>query len=201
MKELQLRGKQPQAIEALRHGIKKGKKRQVLYFPTGGGKTECAIYLMKLAADKGKKSAMLMDRRVLVQQTSQRLAKYNLPHGVIMAGEPYHNDRFIQICSEQTLKTRGGLNEIDLLILDECHNTRQSTIELLNQYKHLTVIGLSASPFTEGLADIYDGVVSVTTTKELTESQLLTPLKVFIAKEINMEGATVPGCRCSQGEK
>lgn len=189
MKELQLRGKQPQAIDTLRQGVVCGKKRQVLYLPTGGGKTECAIYLMKCAMEKGKRSAMLMDRRVLVQQTSKRLEKYNIPHGVIMAGESYQDDKLIQICSEQTLKTRGGLNDIDLLILDECHNTRKSTIDLLSQYQHLTVIGLSASPFTKGLADIYHGVVSVTTTKELTDLNLLTPLKTFIAKEVNMDGA------------
>lgn len=196
---INLRGKQPQAIEELRAGFRAGKKRQVLYFPTGGGKTEIAIWMMHAAALKGNKSAMCMNRRVLVEQTSKRLDKYSINHGVTMAGHQ-KTDSFIQICSEQTLSSRGGLNDIDLLILDECHDKRADTLAILEANPKIKAIGLSASPFTDGLSDIYDGVVSVTTTKELVELGLLAPLKTFVAKEIDMAGARKNYGEWSEGE-
>jgi len=197
---IKLRGKQPQAVDEVRAGFKAGNKRQMLYFPTGGGKTEMAIYLMKATAEKGNKSAMLMDRRVLVKQTSERLEKYQIDHGIIMAGDKYQHEKLIQICSEDTLASRGGLNGTKLMILDEAHNIKKSTIELLDNNPDIYAIGLSASPFTEGLADIYSSVVSVTTTHELVEAKLLAPLKIFVAKEIDMAGAKKTYGEWSDGE-
>ncbi len=73
-------------IELLREGFKKGKRSQLLYAPTGFGKTEVAIYLMKATAEKFNRAAIILDRLVLVDQTSLRLSKYGLDHGVYQSG-------------------------------------------------------------------------------------------------------------------
>jgi DNA repair protein RadD len=86
MSALQLREAQMQGVEMLRQGFAAGHRCQMLYLPTGGGKTEIAISMMALAADKGNRSAMILDRRNLVNQTSQRLDRYKIQHGVMMAG-------------------------------------------------------------------------------------------------------------------
>jgi superfamily II DNA or RNA helicase len=119
--ELVLRDYQEPIIPALHAGFVAGHKAQILYLPTGGGKTEIAIAMLKAAADRGKRSAMVMDRRVLCDQTSKRLEKYDIDHGVLMAGHwRYHTYKSIQICSAQTLEKRGSLPNMKLLIVDEC---------------------------------------------------------------------------------
>ncbi|CAB4131996.1 Helicase/UvrB, N-terminal, partial [uncultured Caudovirales phage] len=35
---------QVKSIDSLRDGFKNGHRKQIFYLPTGGGKTECAIY-------------------------------------------------------------------------------------------------------------------------------------------------------------
>ena len=75
---LELREHQKAVIEKLREGFKQGHRSQLLYAPTGFGKTEIAIALMQATSDKGNRSAMILDRIVLVDQTSGRLEKYEI---------------------------------------------------------------------------------------------------------------------------
>ena len=82
---LVLREHQAHVVDALREGFKQGHRSQLLYAPTGFGKTEVAIYLMKATADNYKRTAMVLDRIVLVDQTSLRLTKYGINHGVFQA--------------------------------------------------------------------------------------------------------------------
>lgn len=169
----------------------------MLYAPTGAGKTEMAIALLQACYEKVNKEgmqtgrgAMLLDRIVLCDQTSVRLTKYNLDHGVMQSGHwrnrPYER---IQVCSAQTLEKRGSFPGLNLLIIDEAHATRGATKEFIKNNPDVVVIGLSASPFTDGLTDVYaKEVVSVTTTAKLVESGNLVPLRVFVCKEVDMEG-------------
>jgi superfamily II DNA or RNA helicase len=53
----------------------------------------------------------------------------------------------------------------------------------------IKVVGLSATPFTKGLAGVFTNVVNTVTTKDLVDTQMLVPLKIFLAKEIDMTGA------------
>jgi superfamily II DNA or RNA helicase len=190
MAELILRDYQSKSIDDLRNGFAQGHNSQLLYGPCAFGKTEVAISLMKAAADKGHRSAMVMDRRVLCEQTSQRLDSYFLDHGVLMAGHPrFLTYKTIQICSAQTLEKRASFPNIKLLIVDEVHQIRKQTIELIKNNPQIKVIGLTGSPFTKGLGKIFSNVVSSVTIKELVNTGRLCPLRVFVAKEIDMTGA------------
>lgn len=186
---LQLRDYQIDIIEKLREAMRQGHRRIMLYLPTGGGKTECAISLLHHTEQKGNHAAMLMDRRVLCDQTSKRLDKYGIDHGVLMADHwRWRPDRKIQICSAQTLERMETFPMAKMMILDEGHNQRRA----INDYvinSNVMTIGLSASPFTKGLGKIYSAVVSGATTQQLVDTGSLAPLRVFIAKEIDMEGA------------
>jgi len=187
---LQLRDHQLDVIEKLRQGFKDGHRSQLLYAPTGYGKTELAIYLMKATAEKGKRCAMIMDRIVLVDQTSERLDKYGLAHGVYQSQHwKFNTSENIQICSAQTLESRKEFLKMDLLIVDECHITRKQISELILNNPKLKVIGLTATPFTKGLGKLYTNVVCGSTTEQLVMNKWLAPLKVYIAQEISMKGA------------
>lgn len=188
--DLHLRDHQMRVIEKLRDGFKKGHRAQLLYAPTGFGKTEVAIYLMKATTEKYNRAAIVLDRLVLVDQTSNRLSKYKLDHGVFQAGHwKYDIGERLQVCSAQTLERRKNFPQIDLLIVDECHIARKQTSDYIKSNPEVKVIGLTATPFTKGLGELYTNVVNGATTEWLVDNSWLTPLKVFIAKEINMKGA------------
>lgn len=187
--ELELRPHQSAVIDALREGFKKGHRTQLLYAPTGFGKTEVSIYLMKATADNYKKAAMVMDRIVLVDQTSDRLAKYNIAHGVFQSEHwKYDVRERLQVCSAQTIERRENFPKPDLLIVDECHVTRTQITEYIKNNPSVKVIGLTATPFTKGLGNLYENVVSGMSTRELVERGWLVKPRVFIAKEIDMTG-------------
>jgi DNA repair protein RadD len=187
---LELREHQLEVVEKLNEGFANGHTRQLLYAPTGFGKTEVAMAIMKAVADNYQKTAMVLDRIVLVNQTSMRLARYGIEHGVMQSGHwrfrPYEK---IQVCSAQTLEKRKNTPDIDLLIIDECHVLRRSTVNFLKNNPQIKVIGLTATPFTKGLGDIYTHIIGASPTGDLIEKGWLVPLKVFIAKEIDMTGA------------
>lgn len=187
---LKLREHQLEVVQKLNEGFANGHTRQLLYAPTGFGKTEVAMAIMKAIADTHKKTAMVLDRIVLVNQTSARLSRYDIEHGVMQSGHwRWRPHERIQVCSAQTLEKRKNNPDIDLLIVDECHVLRRSTVEFMKANPQIHVIGLTATPFTKGLGDIYSHVVGASPTGELIKKGWLVPLKVFIAKEIDMAGA------------
>lgn len=198
---LELFGYQEKTLVELRQGFKDSHRSQLLVAPTGAGKTEMAIALMEAAAKKGSRVAMVLDRVVLCNQTSERLQRYSIDHGVLQSGHwrfrPYEP---IQICSAQTLEKRGTFPGLNLLIVDEAHQTRAKTVEFIRNNPQVKVVGLSATPFTKGLGKVYSNVVSTVTTAELVGMGRLCPLRVFIAKEIDMSGAAKVAGEWAQDE-
>lgn len=198
---MKLRPYQEDILVALREEFRQGKRKVVLYGACGFGKTEVAIALLEAARQKKNRSAMILDRIVLVNQTSERLDKYDIDHGVLQSGHwrwrPYE---YIQVCSAQTLERRGKMEDVSLLIIDECHATRRQTVEFIRANPQVRVIGLSATPFTRGMGKVYDGIVSTITTKQLVDQGVLVPLKVFISKEIDMTGAKKVGGEWTSAE-
>lgn len=190
MKELQLRPYQESILDKLRAAFIEGHRSVVLVAPTGAGKTEMAMALLGATADNEKRAAMVLDRIVLCNQTSARLDAYGINHGVLQSGHwRFRPEQKIQVCSAQTLEKRGTFPNLKLLVVDECHNTRKQTVEFIKNNPGVRVVGLTATPFTKGLGKIYSSVVSAISTRELVEMGNLCPLRVFIAKEIDMAGA------------
>jgi DNA repair protein RadD len=190
VRDLTLRDYQEAILGKLRQAFIDGHKSVVLVAPTGAGKTEMAMALLGAAADKGNRAAMILDRIVLCNQTSARLDSYGMDHGVMQSGHwRFRPSERIQVCSAQTLEKRGSMPGMKLLIVDECHNTRKQTIEFIKHNPGIMVVGLTATPFTKGLGKTYSAVVSAISTRELVETGALAPLRVFIAKEIDMTGA------------
>jgi DNA repair protein RadD len=187
---LQLYPYQEGILDLLRQGFAHGHRTQILVAPTGAGKTEMAIALLNATAKRGNRAAMLLDRVVLCDQTSVRLQKYGIAHGVMQSGHwRYRPYEPIQVCSAQTIEKRGSFPGLTVLIVDEAHQTRKQTVEFIKNNPDVRVIGLTATPFTKGLGAIYSNVVSSVTTQELVKLGKLAPLRVFIAKEIDMTGA------------
>lgn len=190
MQTLELRPHQVATMDNLRFGFSQGHRAQILYAPCGAGKTEIAVSMMDGAAKKNRRSAMLVDLKLLCAQTSARLSKYTIEHGVIQPESPrWRPEELIQVCMIQTLEARGGFPAVDLLVIDEAHTLRHSVIEFVRNNPSIKVVGLSGSPFTKGLGSTYTNVVSACTVNSLIEQGNLISPRIFIAKQIDMTDA------------
>ena len=189
-------------MDALRNNLRRKVQRQLLCSPTGSGKTEISMYIVNEARRKGSHIYFVCDRQTLVDQTSERFYGAGISHGVLMGQQSRDTWNPILIVSAQTLERRGfnwktnnilfgsgdSFQHPDLVILDECHEIRKSIIEFVTEH-HIPTIGLTATPFTKGLAKHYDAVVNVTSTSELIEQQFLSPLRVIASeREVNVDG-------------
>lgn len=182
-REICLRDYQTDSVEALREGIRQGRKRQVLVAPTGAGKTVIASYLLKQADDKGSYALFLVDRVSLVDQTSATLDDYGIKHGIVQG----INDRWaprenVQVCSIQSLARRSLPRRPSLIIYDEAHAMYKSSLEFIAAHPEAVAIGLTATPFTPGMADHWSGLVNVTTTRKLIDTGFLVEPKIYVAK-------------------
>lgn len=199
--ELSLRPHQLATLDNLREGFRQGHVAQMLYAPCGAGKTEIAVSMMDGTAKKRRRSAMLVDLKLLCAQTSARLARYHIDHGIIQPQSPrYRPELPIQVCMIQTLEARGGFPAVDLLIVDEAHSNRESVVSFIRNNPTIKVVGLSGSPFTKGLANTYTNVVSACTVNNLVDDGYLIQPRIFIAKQIDMTGAKKIGGEWSDKE-
>lgn len=191
MSEVVLRDYQMASVEGARAGVAKGIRKQILMAPAGAGKTEIACFMLSEANRKFSRSLFIVDRVVLVDQTSERLDRYGIPHGVIQSGHwRWRPQERIQVCSAQTLERRGIPEDVSVVFVDEAHCMRKKVTDFLNS-TDAVVIGLTATPFTKGIGTVYGGMVNVTTTNELIARGYLSPLKIYAAKAINTEGMKV----------
>ena len=175
------------------------KRKQILCAPTGSGKTVMAAHLLNLARKAGRRAIFICDRIALVDQTAAQLRKFGIPHGILQGMREEATDSAIRVCSAQTLERRKFWPAADLVVIDEAHTVREQTRKFIADTGAL-VIGLTATPFTEGLADIYDGVVNTATTNDLIERGWIVPLRVYAAREIDMVGAKLTAGEWQAGE-
>ena len=187
-KTLELRPYQIAAIDDLREGLRAGHKYQILCAPTGSGKTEMAFHLVQEALAKGTRLAFVCDRRVLVQQTHERLSDYGIPHGVTMAGAMFGRGERIQVCSAQTLEAMDSFPDFQTLVLDEAHNQRAKILAHARE-RGIPIVGLTATPLTPNLRKTYTRISNATTTNKLLAEGWLAPLRIYEAKAtIDMDG-------------
>ncbi|MGN6548471.1 MAG: DEAD/DEAH box helicase [Pararhizobium sp.] len=187
---LELRVHQIEAEEKMREQMRAGLRKIILVAPTAFGKTETAIDLILRSQGKGARTWFIVDRKTLIDQTSARFSKYGIDHGIIQADHPLTDmSKPVQIASAQTIARR-SFNELpDLIIVDEAHCQHRAVLELIEQANNARVVGLTATPFTAGMAEHWDGLVNGATVNFLLKQGWLTPLKVKACVTPDMKGA------------
>lgn len=187
------------AVQNLRYGLANGFKRQILSSPTGSGKTEIGMILVRAAVAKRKRVAFLCNRINLVGQTSARFFRAGIAHGVIQGQNTSRIYEPVIVASIQTVAKR-GMPEVDLLVIDEAHGVAGSKDyrKVIAAHKG-PVIGLSATPFSKGLGKHYDELggplfeqmVVAATIQDLIDQGYLVDCDVYAPSQPDLSGVKI----------
>ncbi|HWW20904.1 MAG TPA: DEAD/DEAH box helicase family protein, partial [Steroidobacteraceae bacterium] len=136
------------SIDAVRE---RGTNSLVAAAPTGSGKTIIAAEYIRRQNDQGRRVLMLAPRRELVRQTVEKLDRFGVVPGVLLAGDRRQNlFAMTQVASIDTLRSRVRrlvFPDPHTIIVDEahCYITRARTA-LIARWPNAFVLGLTATP-------------------------------------------------------
>src|SRR5215207_328808 len=187
-----LRPHQEQAIPLLRQSLASGKRRPILQAPTGAGKTLLAAAIIEMALNKGNRVIFTVPRIDLVDQTVDAF----MHEGIVQVGvlqqahEMTDPSRPVQVASVDTLARR-EIPPAGLVIIDEAHMMRKFIHDdcmKREAWQKVPFIGLSATPWAEGLGKHYDDLIIISTTKALIEQGYLSPFRCFAPSHPDLSG-------------
>lgn len=188
---------QDRLVTGCRTAMARGMKRIVAYLPTAGGKTVVAIGIVKNAIEKGKRVAFVCNRVQLIQQTSEKFTTYGIRHGIIQGSNTRDPHADVVVASIQTLDKR-GMDDYDLLILDECHACA-GTKAYAEIMKGKLTIGLTATPYQKGLGrnipdlggPLFETIVAGVTMRGLIDTGYLVDADVWAPADPDLRGVKV----------
>src|SRR4030042_3090260 len=155
-------------------------KRVVMMAPTGLGKTQIAIEIIKRAKEKDKRCCFVCHRITLVDQTSKALNLQGIQHGVLQGNHPdFFPDRAVQVCSIQTLAKRKIDDKFDIFFFDEIQVFFKQHIEIITRNPESFFIGLSATPFTKGLGKYFSALCNPVSLKDLIAQKILKSFEIY----------------------
>lgn len=151
--EIRLRGYQTDVVSQVESALAGKKNRRLLVVaPTGSGKTIIAVEIIRREVERGGMVLFIAHRRELIHQCSDKLKRFGVDHGLIMAGESKSLFPDVQVASIQTLSRRLSRGIIKLppatmLIIDEAHHANaKSYLRIVDHYREASIIGLTATP-------------------------------------------------------
>jgi len=195
-----LRNYQEAAIISARANFSAEVRRQIIYSPTGSGKTEIAIALITAIVAKGNRVAFVANRIGLVEQAARRLSLAGLDVGIVQGDNTRNLSAPVVVCSIQTVARR-GLPDVDVIIIDEAHGVAGAADyrKMLIQHNALPVIGLSATPFAKGLGKVYaelggkplfQKIVTAATIRELIDQGHLVDVDIYAPADPDLTGVS-----------
>lgn len=198
----ELRDYQAAGLLALRQTLRQGVKRVVMQLPTGGGKTLCAATIAAGALGKGNKLAFCVPRISLIDQTHEEFAKEGIRDvGVIQSNHPLTDwSKPIQICSIDTLASKGVFPEALVVIIDEVHLFYKAHKDWIEKNPNTIFIGLSATPWAKELGKYFETLLVMATTKELIDTGWLSSFRVFAAAHPDLSKVKIVAGEYHEGQ-
>ena len=181
---MELRPYQVQAVSDLRVAFRQGHHAALLVMPTGAGKTVVFTEIARSATARGNSVFVLVHRRELVTQASDKLTKAGVKHGIIAAGFKASKHR-VQVASVQTLARRllTVPAEPDLIIIDEAHHAvAGSWDKIIARFPSARLVGVTATPSRldgRGLGSHFSTLISGPSVEQLTKLGFLSQHRVF----------------------
>lgn len=161
-------------------------RKILLVLPTGAGKSACASYI---ARQQDGYVWIIAHRQELLWQMSETLNRFDVPHGMVKAGQPFDARHRVQVASIQTLARRyDKLPAPQMMICDEAHTTLSPTYKkVIEYYPQARVLGVTATPCRlngAGLGEIYEHMIVGPTNKWLTEHGFLSPAVYYAPPQV-----------------
>jgi len=160
-------------------------KSVLMQAATGSGKTVISAAMLAGALERGRTCLFNVPRRELLQQTSNTLDEFGIPHSFISSGREYNPHSRIHISTTETLARRlDTAPSKDLVITDECHFGSNSLGAIIGHYKAQGSfnVGLSATPTKlsgRGLGCWFDDMVCGESVSWLIENGRLSRYRLF----------------------
>jgi superfamily II DNA or RNA helicase len=191
-----LRPHQVNLIGDVDRDLEAGIRHLVAQAPTGFGKTIVAATLAKRLLHERRRTLFTVPALSLIDQTVDKFFAEGIRDvGVIQADHEMTNwSRPVQIASVQTLMRR-QMPPADMVIIDEVHRWYEAYEGwLAGPWKHLPVIGLTATRWTRGLGKHFDKLIVGATTQQLIDTGYLSKFRVFAPASPDLSGVrTVAG--------
>ena len=157
---------------------------EVVYAPTGAGKSEIFLAIIRHAVAHGKRVVVYCCRNLLLQQLIKKFDEQELDYGVIASQFPDKQSNLtkIQLCSIDTVYARrekSGIPKADLVIVDEAHQqkeTKARTVFKTHDNRGCCRIGFTATPVD--LGNLYDKLFISCLNSELRDKRLEFPAHV-----------------------
>ncbi len=185
-----LRDYQQNGIDQVRAAIAKRHKRILYQAPCGAGKTITFSYIAQHAAAKGTRTCICVHREELLQQTSDTLTAFGVPHGFIAATRG-NRPGLVTVAMIQTLARRTA-PEFDLIVADECHHGAADTWKrVFESQKKAVILGTTATPCRmtgTGLSHIFQILIQGPTYSQLINDGYLVPAQVYAPSTIDLKG-------------
>lgn len=188
MSDRPLRPDQAEMIDRIRESLRSGKRKPLIQFPTGGGKTRIMTGISQMAKEKGNKSILFAPRRELIKQGAADLAKEGMSPSIIMAGYTQTNRCDSYVASFDTVNSRAirqdilDMPKVGLGHVDEAHLSITKTRIKIMDMLGCPVLGWTATPARAdgtGMGSYYDDLIIGPSPGKLMEMGVLVPPKYF----------------------
>jgi superfamily II DNA or RNA helicase len=154
--------------DAIRERWAAGRRRVLGCLPTGGGKTEVAIELIRAEATPTNRVLVLVERKVLCHQWAARMRRHGMDDvGILQAENTARTWAPALVGMVQTIKARGIPEGVGFVVVDESHIWHQTHDKVLDAAVDARVLGLTATPLRQGLGLRFDDMVIGSTIREL----------------------------------
>jgi superfamily II DNA or RNA helicase len=191
-----LRDYQQEAINCIESFWEFGFRKILLFAPTGSGKGVILSYVMQKASDEGKRAIFVVRGRELVKQGSKRLS---CPHGIFMNGHKSNGEN-IQVCSIDTMNSRGHYPEAEIVVIDEAHLCGNDSYRTMAAaYPDARFMAVTATPWQkESIEHIAEEVVQTCSIETLIEQGFLVGPRYFAPFKPDLSGIKIMGGDYSQ---
>lgn len=200
---LVLRPYQQRDVGRLRHSYASGHRAPLYVLPTGAGKTVVFAEITRGAQVKRTPTLIVVPRRELVRQASDKLSWAGVPHGIIAEGFAATPGALVQIGSIYTLVNRlARLPEFGLHVIDEAHHSCAGSWRRLREAQpQAKLLGVTATPYRfdgQGLGiaagGLFDELVIGPSIAELVAQHYLAPSQVYAGNpQLDLSGVARAG--------